>query len=78
MMSFREDRGIAYCGMACVLCRFEGYEECRGCGADYNKRADDPAVIQCAGEKAVDGCFACSEYPCGKENNDCFIRQCAR
>jgi len=77
-MEFREERGIAYCGMACVLCCSEGYENCQGCLADYNPKADDPAVLQCAGEKGVDGCYACGAYPCGKENNDCFVKQCAR
>ncbi len=77
-MAFREERGIAYCGMACVLCQHEGHDDCPGCAADYNKKADDPAVIGCAEEKAVAGCFACAGYPCGKENDDCFVKQCAR
>ena len=77
-MAFREERGIAYCGMACVLCRFDGYEDCRGCAADYNKKADAPIVIKCAEGKGVEGCFACQDYPCGNENDDCFVKQCAR
>jgi len=77
-MKFREERGIGYCGMACVLCCYEGYDNCRGCAADYNKKADDSVVIQCAGEKGVDGCFDCHDYPCGNENNDCFVKQCVR
>lgn len=77
-MEFREKRGIAYCGMACVLCRLEGHDDCPGCAAEYNKKADDCCVIQCAERKGVDGCFACSNYPCGNENNDCFVKQCVR
>ena len=77
-MDFKAERGIGYCGMACVLCRYEGYENCRGCAADYNKKADDPEVTRCAADKGVEGCFACREYPCGKENDDCFIKQCVR
>jgi len=74
-MEFREERGIAYCGLACVLC---SKEDCNGCAADYNHKADDCDIIQCAEDKGVDGCFACSDYPCGKENDDCFIKQCVR
>ncbi|MCL2462809.1 MAG: DUF3795 domain-containing protein [Defluviitaleaceae bacterium] len=77
-MAFREERGIAYCGMACVLCGYDGYDDCLGCAAGYNKKADDRLVIECAEGKSVDGCFACPDYPCGKENDDCFIKQCAR
>lgn len=77
-MGFREERGIAYCGMACVLCEYEGHENCRGCAADYNKKADDDSVIQCTANKGVAGCFDCSDYPCGNENNDCFVKQCVR
>ncbi len=77
-MEFKEKRGIAYCGMACVLCGFEGHDDCPGCLAEYNKKADNRCVIQCAERKGVDGCFACSDYPCGKENDDCFVKQCAR
>ena len=29
-MGFREERGIAYCGLACVLC---SVEDCPGCKA---------------------------------------------
>ena len=77
-MEFKEYRGIAYCGMACVLCNFEGYDDCPGCSAEYNKKADDPEVIQCALDKGVGGCFDCGDFPCGKENDDCFVKQCVR
>lgn len=27
-MEFREERGSAYCGMACVLCDYDGHDDC--------------------------------------------------
>ncbi|MCL2708457.1 MAG: GNAT family N-acetyltransferase [Defluviitaleaceae bacterium] len=77
-MGFDASKGIAYCGIACVLCEFEGYADCPGCLGGYNKKADDASVIGCAAEKKVAGCFDCRDYPCGIENDDCIIKQCAR
>lgn len=80
-MEFREERGIAYCGMACVLCRFEGYDDCPGCVATINDREDDCFIRQCAKKKGIDGCYACPDYPCGKDclplqdkRNKAFLR----
>ena len=60
-VKFREERGIGYCGLACVLC---SVEDCPGCAA---KSGDDCSLRICAVEKGVDGCFACSMYPCDEK-----------
>jgi RimJ/RimL family protein N-acetyltransferase len=60
-MKFREERGISYCGLACVLCRDE---DCPGCTAKITSGDDCPTGI-CAVKKGVDGCYACPDYPCG-------------
>ena len=70
-MEFKEQRGIAYCGLACVLC---SDEECPGCAV---KVADGGGCSagKCAAEKGVAGCHACPDYmsctesmPHGKRN----------
>ena len=62
-MEFQAERGIGYCGLACVLC---SYEDCPGCVANINDREDDCTVRKCVSQADVDGCYACSEYPCGR------------
>jgi GNAT superfamily N-acetyltransferase len=78
---FKKERGISYCGMACVLCRFEGHEDCAGCAVNDEDPEGDCWVRKCARSKGVEGCFACGDYPCGKEwpllqdrRNKAFIR----
>jgi len=62
-MSFREERGMGYCGLACVLC---SYEDCPGCiGKIAN--GNDCSIGNCAKVKSKDGCFSCKEYPCGEK-----------
>lgn len=65
-MSYYENKGLAMCGLACVLC---SSEECPGCKAKgcadkghYNKSAC--AIYACAAKKELEGCYQCSEYPC--------------
>jgi len=60
-MKFREERGISYCGLACVLCRDE---KCPGCAKKITDGYDCPTGI-CALKKGIDGCYVCSDYPCG-------------
>lgn len=57
-MDFQEQRGIGYCGLACVLC---SYEDCPGCAV---KIADghDCSAGKCAAEKGLDGCYTCPDY----------------
>jgi len=54
-MSFREERGIGYCGLACVVC---GYDDCPGCIAKI-ANGHDCAIGKCAAGKAT-SCFACT------------------
>jgi len=57
-MSYCKERGIGYCGLACVVC---GYANCPGC---FGKIADgdECAIGRCAAQKGIDGCYACPEY----------------
>ena len=60
-MKFREERGISYCGLACVLCRDEN---CPGCAVKIKDGYDCPTGI-CAVKKGVGGCYECPDYICG-------------
>ncbi len=75
-MDFIERRGIAYCGLACVLC---GDKECPGCAAVIaggdGCSGEVCSVGKCAVGKGVAGCYACPDYstcaesmPHGKRN----------
>jgi GNAT superfamily N-acetyltransferase len=66
-MEFKEERGIAYCGKVCVLCRLKGHEDCHGCAATVNGREDDCFIRQCVRKKGIDGCCVCGDYPCCKD-----------
>jgi len=61
-MGFCQERGMGYCGLACVVC---SYEDCPGCEAKI-AGGHDCALGKCAVNKAVDGCYACGDYPCEK------------
>ncbi len=57
---------IAYCGLICGLCHPDGSCGCKGdnhCG----KRASPNGCYQhtCCISKGIEGCWACSEAPCG-------------
>jgi hypothetical protein len=58
MMAFREERGIGYCGLACVLC---SYDDCPGC-KEKIAAGDDCSAGKCAAEMAVAGCSICPKY----------------
>ena len=62
-MNFYEEKGIAYCGLACVLC---SNTDCSGCVSEI-ACGKDCAIGKCAVEKGVDGCYACPDYPCGED-----------
>ena len=66
-LNFNTEKGIAYCGMACVLCNLTSHEECPGCTVVNDDPQNDCWVRKCARTKRVDGCFACTDYPCGKD-----------
>ena len=57
-MDFRKERGIGYCGLACVLC---SDTDCSGCAARIAGGGDCSAG-KCAAGKGIDGCYACAEY----------------
>ncbi|MDR1688907.1 MAG: hypothetical protein LBS21_09910 [Clostridiales bacterium] len=57
-MDFREQRGIGYCGLACVLC---SDSECGGCAAVCAEGGGCPAG-KCAAQKKTGGCYACPDY----------------
>ena len=58
-MEFQEERGIGYCGLACVLC---GYDDgCPGCKKRIAVGHDCPAG-KCVADIAAAGCYSCQEY----------------
>jgi RimJ/RimL family protein N-acetyltransferase len=57
-MDFKEQRGIAYCGLACILCSDEA---CPGCAAGIADGGDCSAG-KCAAGKGLSGCYACPDY----------------
>ncbi|MCL2420326.1 MAG: DUF3795 domain-containing protein [Defluviitaleaceae bacterium] len=62
-MEFCKERGMGYCGLACVVC---SYEECPGCIGKI-AGGDECAIGRCAIQKGVDGCYACPDYPCDQD-----------
>lgn len=60
-MDFYEEKGISFCGLACVLC---SEEACVGCKARGCKEVCDCSVYKCAIAKELDGCYQCDKFPC--------------
>lgn len=60
-MRFSTEKGLALCGLACVLCR---EEECPGCRARGCAKGSDCSVYRCVSEKGLDGCYQCDAFPC--------------
>lgn len=58
---------IAYCGLVCGLCHLSA--ECDFCKSTANlcDRADVCHQRKCCIEKQLNGCWECSEFPCGKD-----------
>lgn len=63
-VDFQEKRGIAYCGLACVLC---SDTDCPGCASVISNGGGCPAG-KCAAGKSLDGCYACTAYDSCTEN----------
>ena len=61
-MKFREERGIGYCGLACVLC---SNEDCPGCAAKI-AGGEECSIAKCMEKKSVTGCYACTDTHCGE------------
>ena len=69
---------IAYCGLVCSLCNAGKTGECKGCRG----KCDGCSIKVCAQSKKINGCWECSEFPCGEgmlkgKRNSAFL-QCAR
>jgi len=80
-MKFREERGIGYCGLACVLCGYD--DNCPGC-KERMAAEHDCSAGKCAVDMKVPGCYACPEYntcqegmPHGKRSKvfNCYARE---
>lgn len=56
-----EEKGLAVCGLACMLCSVEG---CQGCKMRGCKDSSDCSVYNCATGKGLDGCYQCEDFPC--------------
>lgn len=60
---FYEERGLAMCGLACVLC---SQETCPGCLKDGCENRATCDIYQCASGKGLAGCYLCDAFPCEK------------
>ncbi|MFZ2539505.1 MAG: DUF3795 domain-containing protein [Oscillospiraceae bacterium] len=68
------EKGIAYCGLACCVCAEN--ETCAGCRNDGCKDKDWCKNYRCCKEKKINGCWECSNFPCGGSMLD-KMRICA-
>ena len=59
-----EEKGMAYCGLACCAC---SETECAGCHARGCENVDSCHILSCCVRKLIDGCYACREFPCKAE-----------
>lgn len=57
-----EEKGIAYCGLACCLCSEN--EECVGWRNDGCKDKDWCKNYKCCKKKGIQGCWECKDFPC--------------
>jgi len=63
-MGCRNEIGLGYCGIACVLCDL--YKKgCPGC-AEGIAGGFECSIGRCAADRRVEGCHVCPEYPCGE------------
>ncbi len=60
-MRFCEEKDLALCGLACVLC---SQQDCPGCKARGCAAGSDCFVYRCAAQKGLDGCYQCDDFPC--------------
>lgn len=63
-MRYATEKGLAMCGLACVLC---SDADCPGCKAMGRENAGGCGVYQCAAEKGLDGCYQCGDFTCGQD-----------
>lgn len=57
-MKYLAGRGMAVCGLACVLCSDRECEGCKGAACE---------IARCAAEKKVSHCHECDACPCDKD-----------
>ena len=60
----REERGMAFCGLACCVC---SESDCPGCHARGCEHKAMCGILDCCLRKGSDGCYACDEFPCDEE-----------
>ncbi|MCL2775698.1 MAG: effector binding domain-containing protein, partial [Oscillospiraceae bacterium] len=58
-MEFKTERGMGYCGLACVLCGYD--DDCPGCKTII-ANGHECSAGKCAVDMKIPGCYACSEY----------------
>ena len=72
---------FAACGLNCGLCpRYytDGASRCPGCaGEGFSAKHPTCGVLSCCRRQAIDGCYACGEFPCRRYDSvgerDSFI-----
>lgn len=62
-MKFYEEKGIGFCGLACVLCK---EESCPGCKKDGCIDKESCSIYKCCRGSRISGCWECSEFPCNE------------
>jgi RimJ/RimL family protein N-acetyltransferase len=60
-MIFYEDKSLAMCGLACVLC---SKVACPGCLHGGCEESEKCPIYRCASGKGLPGCYACAAFPC--------------
>ena len=58
------EKGIAYCGLACVICSEN--DGCIGCKNEGCENKEWCFNLKCCKEKGISGCWECEDFPCGK------------
>lgn len=59
-MHFIPSRGIAACGLSCVVCK----EDCPGCRARGCAGADQCSILRCLANRNLSACHECAGFPC--------------
>ncbi len=57
-----EERGFAYCGLACCLCREA--KDCPGCRQEGCHDKEWCQSFQCCQKQNLKGCWECQDFPC--------------
>ncbi|MDO4945260.1 MAG: DUF3795 domain-containing protein [Ruminococcus sp.] len=68
----RIEHSIAPCGLVCELCSERTH--CKGC--NFSKKDELECCChqrRCCDEKGLEGCWECSDFPCGKDMQNVSI-----